>query len=687
MSEPGAEPPATAPAVRTFRPDIEGLRAFAVVLVVLYHAGVPWLAGGYVGVDVFFVLSGFLITSVMLREVAATGRLSLAEFYARRARRILPAAVATIVTTVLISRVVLNFLDATKVARDGVWAALFGANFRFASLGVDYLTATSPPSPLQHYWSLAIEEQFYVVWPLLFVAVLALVGARRVRPAMTVVAVLLCGGSLAWSVSATATSATAAYFSPFSRAWELAAGVVLALVADRLRRLPGVLAVPLGWAGAVAAVGSAVLYDEQTAFPGLAAVVPVAGTAAVIVAGTVRDGAGVERVLADRRLQWIGARSFALYLVHFPLLVLPALASGRTPSVPARVALVLLSVVFAALLHEFVENPVRHAAELVRSRRASLVLGSFLVLAGLGVAQVVLTFGGVGAPGATVATAALVPTDELAAGPWIDQALQEAVKLESLPPLVVPLASAAEDRVAAYKDGCHARFDVSEPPACWYGPADAPHTVALVGDSHALQWLPALLADGTNRVLLLTKSSCPYVDVVTWNQVNKRRYSECEEFRRRAAALIAETRPDSVVLGSMLNSSVDAPDATTRRTRFLDGMAATIATLQPSAGRVVVLGDTPNLGRPVLECLASYADQPVACARPRSAAVDSALSTASGEVARSLGATFVDPTDWFCTPQACPVVVHNTIVYLDDTHVSASYATALAGLLSPYLHA
>jgi hypothetical protein len=323
---------------------------------------------------------------------------------------------------------------------------------------------------------------------------------------------------------------------------------------------------------------------------------------------------------------------------------------------------------------------------LVRSRRASLLLGSCLVLAGLGAAQLVLTLGGVGAPGSTVA-AAVVPAEDLGSGPWIDQALREAVLLDTLPPLVVPLASAAEDRVAAYKDGCHARFDVSEPPACWYGSQDAPRTIALVGDSHALQWLPALLADDTNRVLLLTKSSCPYVDVVTWNQVNKRRYSECEEFRRRAVDLIVGARPDVVVLASMLNSSVDAPDAVTRRDRFLQGMRSTIGAVQPSTGRVVVLGDTPNMGRPVLECLASYADEPVACARPRAAAVDSGLQAAVAEVARSSDVAFVDPTDWFCTREACPVVIRNTVVYLDDTHVSTSYATALGGLLAPYLTA
>ena len=169
------------------------------------------------------------------------------------------------------------------------------------------------------------------------------------------------------------------------------------------------------------------------------------------------------------------------------------------------------------------------------------------------------------------------------------------------------------------------------------------------------------------------------------SDLNKRRYSECEQFRRRAADLIGTTRPDVVVLASMLNSSVDGPDTATRRASFLDGARSTVATLQPLTGKVVVIGDTPNLGRPVLDCLASYGDDPVACARPRSAAVDAALLTATSEVVRPVGATFVDPTDWFCTRQACPVVVNSTIVYLDDTHVSASYATQLAGLLAPYL--
>ncbi len=218
----------TPPGDRRFRPDVEGLRAVAVLLVVLFHAGVPHMEGGFVGVDVFFVISGFVITGLLLRERSSTGKTSLLSFYGRRCRRILPAASLVIIVTVLASYHWLGYLRGDQTAVDGRTASLFFANLHFASIGTNYLGAQLPPSPLQNFWSLSVEEQFYLVYPTIFLS-LAMFGRRlTLRVKLTVTLIAVVAASFAWSIVQTSSNATSAYFSPFTRAWELAIRPVVA---------------------------------------------------------------------------------------------------------------------------------------------------------------------------------------------------------------------------------------------------------------------------------------------------------------------------------------------------------------------------------------------------------------------------------------------------------------------------
>ena len=242
------------------RGDIQGLRAVAVLLVVLGHAGVRFLHGGFVGVDVFFVLSGFLITGILLAEAREQGSISLVNFYARRARRILPAAALTLVVTELVAAFLLNFVRAREVVWDSLFSAAFAANFRFAERGTDYFAQAQPPSPLLHFWSLGVEEQFYLVWPaLLSIVLFASARSRRRRGLgrwqhgrLLFVVVVLAGASLWWSVRLTGDLPAAAYFSPFTRAWELGLGAALAVAASALVRVPPVCRLVMGWAGLLA---------------------------------------------------------------------------------------------------------------------------------------------------------------------------------------------------------------------------------------------------------------------------------------------------------------------------------------------------------------------------------------------------------------------------------------------------
>src|SRR5215207_8385412 len=303
-----------------FRADVEGLRAAAVVAVVAYHAGLGGVGGGFVGVDVFYVLSGFLITGLLWEELDGTGRLRLGAFYARRARRLLPAAALVLVVTLVASAVWLSPLQVPVVARDAAAAALYVANYRFAAQRTDYL-ADASPSPLQHYWSLGVEEQFYLLWPLLLLVVF--LAARRGRRSAT-------------RAAGAAVSQPWAFFSLPTRAWELAAGGLVALAASRLARLPGLAAATLGWLGLEAILWSITRFGPSTPFPGAAALFPVAGTAAVLAAGCAAPRLGPDLVLRRWPLQLGGRLSYAWYLWHWPLLVLAPAVVGHPPEPGAK---------------------------------------------------------------------------------------------------------------------------------------------------------------------------------------------------------------------------------------------------------------------------------------------------------------------------------------------------------------
>ncbi len=367
----------TAPEDRPFRPDVEGLRAVAVLLVVLYHAGVPQLSGGYVGVDVFFVISGFVITGVLLREKASSGRTSILSFYGRRCRRILPAATVVIVVTVVLSYVFLGIVGGNQTATDGVWATIFLANFHFASLGTNYLTELQPPSPLQNFWTLSVEEQFYLVYPTLFL----LVGTARMavsfRARLAIVLGAVIALSFALSVSQTASAPTVAYFSPFTRAWELALGALVAVGTPWLLRVPSRVAMAMTWLGLGLIALAAVSYNAKTAYPGSAVALPVVGAALVIAGGTVVSRHGAESLLRLWPFRQLGKLSYSLYLWHWPMLILAAESAGKS-TLPVKTNLLWLLVALGLSIISYVaiENPIRHSRPLNRNRLLSVGMGA-----------------------------------------------------------------------------------------------------------------------------------------------------------------------------------------------------------------------------------------------------------------------------------------------------------------------
>ena len=370
----------TAPGDRHFRPDVQGLRAVAILLVVLFHAGIPGLSGGYVGVDVFFVISGFVITGVLLRERATENSTSLPRFYARRARRILPAATLVIIVTVTVAYHYLGPLTGHETAIDGQWAAVFLANFHFAASQTNYLASQQPPSALQNYWSLAVEEQFYIVYPTIFLLTAGVIRRIPLRRRLIAVLIVIVVASYSYSIVFTSANATSAFFSPLTRAWELALGALIAVLGPSLRCVPRLLASIGSWLGLAAIVVAGVSLTSATVYPGALVAIPVVGAALVIAAGTARPDLGAELLLRRRPFQLLGLISYSLYLWHWPILVIATQYRGAT-TLPVwdNVVLLLIATVAAVLTYRFLENPARHARVLVGRPCISIALGLCLV--------------------------------------------------------------------------------------------------------------------------------------------------------------------------------------------------------------------------------------------------------------------------------------------------------------------
>jgi peptidoglycan/LPS O-acetylase OafA/YrhL len=405
-----------------FRLDIEGLRAVAVLAVVLFHAEVPGVGGGYIGVDVFFVISGFLITGLLWREVSTAGTVRLRRFYGARARRLLPASATVGVVTMIASAALLPPLQVPTVLGDGIASALYVGNYRFILQGADYFAPYMPPSPFLHYWSLGVEEQFYLVWPPLLIATAWLI--RRVRrkkradatssrrPYLVVLAVV--GAvSLAMSVAATHWMPLVAFFSLPTRAWQLAAGGLVALTAGQWRRLPAACAPIAGWAGLALILLACTRLGTTTPYPGTAALLPVVGTALVIGAGCASASRGCGRVLSLAPMTAVGRVSYSWYLWHWPVLLLAPPLLGHPLGLAGRLAATLVSGGLAVLTLHLIENPLRFAAPLRRSAVASLALGgaatAVAVCVGVALLVVVPTPVGRGAPAAALTVTAAPP--------------------------------------------------------------------------------------------------------------------------------------------------------------------------------------------------------------------------------------------------------------------------------------
>jgi len=677
---------------RAVRREIQGLRAVAVLLVVLFHLWPGRVPGGYVGVDVFFVISGFLITSLLLREVDRTGSVSLASFWARRIRRLLPASYVVLVVSALGVLLFVPRLVWEQFFGEILGAALYVENWVLALSSVDYLAAENTPSPAQHYWTLSAEEQFYLVWPLLVLLGIWLAGRARRRqqgavPRRAVFAVLATGVllSFAYSLWVSATNPAWAYFVTSARAWEFGAGALLAFAPPASRRLSVLPRAVLGWAALVALLTCSLVLDAGTPMPGTAAIWVVVASAALIWVEAPGLAWSSDRLLVLRPAQFLGDVSYSIYLWHWPLIILLPYVTDHPLSRLDRISILLATVGLAALTKRWVEDPVRAARH-------------------LGLARPRATFGYAAVAAVLLTALCVVPRQDVAHE--VEHTEQVAAALaRKAPPCfgaesrdprakgcpnpaledtMVPTPAAARDD---YPDEGRCREPWAADPVrpCRYGtPRQGVPHLAVIGDSHArvlMTMVGELVEAGKVTADEYVASGCPW-STKQPNTANPTG-AQCADFRARLYPLLDRTLGDydAVITTARLTTMHGDRDA------IVGGLSGAWRRATSRGVPVLVLRDNPESDDPELNpqfCLAkvSVGEANDTCALRRSERLDRWFDALTAAARRTPGAHLVDLTRFYCDEDTCPVVIGGVNVYRDNNHVSVTYAKTLA----PYLY-
>lgn len=596
---------------------IQGLRALAAMLVTLFHARM--VPGGFIGVDIFYVISGYLITGLILREIEKTGRLDLKSFYQRRIKRLLPTSVFVLFITAVFAWFLLPAITRDSLGRDLFAASAYISNYLFAWWQNDYQNLNATPSPFIHYWSLAVEEQFYLVWPI-FIMVLARYGKKTVHIGIAATTFL----SLLFSIYLTQAAPIWAFYSLPTRAWELGFGALLLFVPKTLRKFK-----LLPWFALVAVAVSAFNFDENTAFPGKNALLPVLAT--VVLIGSISYWPPIFNDLANSRLsQWLGAISYPLYLWHWPALVLPSSALGRPLRMFERLLCIALTIFLAHLTSKYVEEPIRHKKLAARTVYVGALFTTIVSLvAGLVIAS---------------SASSMITTK----GPTSYKF--DLVKIMEKP--------------AVYGDGCHVNYGETKSGYCTYGNKNSKTTIVLYGDSHAAQWFPALEQLAVTRgfkLISLTKSACPAVDSPRSDQ-GAFKMVHCAKWRENSIARIQQLQPAGVITSSFQYFTPPSgyPD---RAKWWRDGQAKLLKELRGASAHLIYISDTPRPLRDIPNCLASRDSS-------------SCDSTEKSLVAVISGFQVIDPTPWLCSSY-CPAIIDGVVAYRDASHISVEMSKVL----------
>jgi peptidoglycan/LPS O-acetylase OafA/YrhL len=700
-----------------FRPDIQGLRAIAVLLVALSHAHVAHLAGGFVGVDVFFVISGYLITGWLLHRTQRRGKLPMKKFYAARARRILPAAALTLAATVIASRYLLNYVRAQSAFHDAIWSAFFAANIHFSAVGTNYFSQGQPASPLQHFWSLAVEEQFYLVWPALLLVALFLLRrhplSRKHRPGggkkltfthrgvdgnsmrrVEIILVVCVVSSLAWSIYYTSANPTASYFSTLARAWELGVGALIAVTADRLARVGERARAIMSWVGLCAIGASAVLFTAGTAFPGYAALLPVLGAGLVVIGGVGGNAAaGASMVLGRQPLCFIGDVSYSFYLWHWPVLIIAEQYVGHSLPVLTNLALLAGAFALSTVTYLFFENPIRRGKAFSVSWRALLLwpasIGTVVFATVLGFNSINAELQAQAAANSTTTTTATTAPPH-GGGPHSGPTPAENAVIESVTSArlatAVPfslsptVANLTHDEYSM--NGCSAGFGTgTSGPICHLGDTTANRTVVVFGDSHSQMWMPAFLYFASTehwRLIPIVKEGC--TASAFSGGPEKKSGGDCQAWFNWALGQVSQIKPSAVILSTAYSKAGETTVAAAS-----DGLRNEINDLTKLTPHLLVMQDTPYLSQQPVDCLLARGATLGSCTLQLPASLVS-FNTTLALIVKGEG-TLIPTLQWFCAKGKCPTVIGSTIGYIDQGHISETYAKQLEVPLAAELQA
>lgn len=607
---------------------IQGLRALAALLVTFFHAG--WVTGGFIGVDIFYVISGFLITGLLLRELDQSGKIRFKEFYTRRFKRLLPTSFFILTITAIVSWLLIPGTMRISLGRDIIAASLYISNYLFAWWQTDYQNLDATPSPVIHYWSLAVEEQFYVLWPLLIMFFYILAKNLKRRITLTYLVATITVISFIYSIYLTETSPIWAFYSLPTRAWELGLGALLVLIPPiKTKKFVGLI-------GFTIIIISAFIFNESTAFPGKNAALPVLGT--VLLIATINSWPPFLNDVANSRIfQWLGKISYPLYLWHWPLLVLPSTYLARPLADFERILAILATIFFADLTNRFIEEPYRHKT-----------MSAPQVFKKVGYVTCLSIFIG----------ALIMFTNSNR----IDvSGINGSVSLTQI-----------KARPLVYDDGCHANYAQTESAKCEYAFTDSDKTMVLYGDSHAAQWFPALLEIANRsgyRLISLTKSACPSVDNQRLDQGGFK-MSRCAKWREHTTNRIREIKPDVLIMSSFQYFSQPAR-YTDRSKWWNDGQRKLLESVRNSSERLIYITDTPHPIRDIPACLTN----------------NSISKCNTSERSKNLsipGFQVIDPNPWLCS-NVCPAVKDGLVAYRDASHISVDMSIALIPKLSQAL--
>lgn len=727
-----------------YRADIDGLRAFAVGIVVLSHLQLAGFGGGFSGVDIFFVISGFLITTYLVEQVSRNS-LSLREFYFRRARRILPMALLVLAFTTGAAFAFLNSVKAQQVATDSFWSALFLANLHLIQQSADYFNHAFIASPVQHYWSLAVEEQFYLVFPLLLLVVVKLVGKASRRVLLGSIAGLVIALSAASLGLALLQSGSAGYFSSATRAYELGIGALLACaVFAKKPNLTPWIANVIGLAGLTTMATATIMLSGNQSYPSWRALFPTVGAALIILAGSGSATSWMSRFFSMRPLVFLGKTSFSIYLIHWPLITFcQQLWPDFATSWAFAPAIIVTTVALAAITYYLVERPTRRIQIMPRSNKPAVRMAFGALTAILVVALATSAWAVTGgtwntayvAPAGTnsaddytpnkpappttespTPSATSTATPSPTASPSDTTSPSPAPKPTSKPKPPTPEAS-LDSLLAKWLPKVDAGLALTQVPSdlspriaellgqrgvqwaqcmdppthqttCEYGPANAKHTAVILGDSYALAVYPMVIsALGLTdwKVIGLNQRECMVSDITPWPWSGEGQDLSCPDHRAWVNSYIAQIKPDLVVLSDqpfhpIADGNHDSGD--NHDALWQEGLDSALAALRPLAKNIVYFG-VPSSQKALTDCV--LAGDVISDKCRSSPSWLSGYINQQAIFSNRYKIPFINPNDWLCSDNQCPAIIDKTPVFWDGAHFTQAFAAKLGPLFRAFL--